>query len=358
MYLRSLSVLLLGATVFLGTARADDDVSTLMKKGRQAFKAGNFDDATRYHRLAAELAEKQGDIAGQGEALGDLGGISIAQGRYDEGKRLCLQSLGILRKTETKRYLPVVLNNLGLISAQSGDYAQAEVYYKEGLRVAAEVNPRDPYAARIHNNLGVFYFTLGEDSRAEKAFKNALGVLEKELGRERVELAPILGNLGGVYVSRKKWKEATSVFDRALLLLQRYPGSNQLDVAGLVENIGMMHYGRENFSQAEEAFRKVYEIRVRVFGSGHPNAATTALNLGGTLLAMGRYEEAERLLVDALKTCETTVGPRSHQTVTTMDKLAQLFRKTGREIEADQMSARVDALRFERDHTVPAEQLQ
>jgi tetratricopeptide (TPR) repeat protein len=273
MCIRTINILLLAGIVFLGTATAEEGLMKLLNSGNQAFGNAKFDEAERYYREAADLAEGRGDAAGRAEALGDLGIVALTRGHYGESQRYLLQALEVLRKTGTKHYLPVVLNNLGDISAQSLHFAQAEAYYKEALRVLQDANPRDVYASRIHNNLGVLYFTLGEDGRAEKAFRNAIAVIEKESGRDSTELVPPLSNLGGLYVSQKNWKDATAVFDRALLILRRPWGSSQLQVATLLEQIGLMHQARAHFSEAARCFARCINS---VLGCSAPHTLRSA----------------------------------------------------------------------------------
>jgi len=132
--MRIVGVLLLAGVVCLGTTVAEESVSSLLSKGRQAFKRGNYSDAARYDRLAADVAEHSGDADQFAEALGDLAGALLAQGRYAESKRLSVKALGILRSSQIKRYVPVVLNNLSrsrrtvaLAADNPGPSAQSQV---------------------------------------------------------------------------------------------------------------------------------------------------------------------------------------------------------------------------------------
>ena len=84
MCLRTIKFLLLAGLVFLGTARAEDDLTTLANNGNQAFLNAKFDDAERFYREAADLAERRGDAAGVGEALGNLGITALTRGRSAE----------------------------------------------------------------------------------------------------------------------------------------------------------------------------------------------------------------------------------------------------------------------------------
>ena len=350
----SLILFLLSAILCQGTRLSADEVAELVKKGREAFQRGNFNDAERYHRLAVEQAEQAGDAVQRAEALGDLGGVLLASGRRAEAMTACLQALEVLRKASSKRYLPVVLNNLGALSSENEEFVQAESYLEESLRVIDEFNPRDPYRARVLNNLGALHYATNNTKRAERDFRQAIGVLEHEYGPNSTELVPLLNNLGAVYVAEKKWDAADALFQRALALLK---DSSGLNLASLLDSIGTMHFVRRNYVGAQEAFRKSYQIRLETFGKVHPAVASSAANLASTLTAQGRYMEAEDLLKSALQAYEMIFGSQSLQVMTTLEKLTEVFRKTSREEAAVLMEQRAKDIRFEREHVVRANAL-
>ena len=357
MQIRPLGSVFLTVTMFLGTAVASPDTSHLLNLGREAAKAGDLDEAERYHRLAVDLAEQSGDSAGLAEAIGDLGGILLARWRLEESKELCLKSLALLRDSKNNRYLPVVLNNLGVISMHRGDYAQSEAYFKESLRSVRAFPRPDAYEARVLNNFGAFYYRIKDLGNAEKAFKKAISVFEKELGPDRAELAPFLSNLGGVYVLRKKWDLATPLFDRALLLLQNSAQPDRLSLAAVLDNQGMMHRLRKNLVAAEKSLRKAHDLRLALLGPENPLVVVTEVKLAGTLRDMGRYEEAEPLYTAALTAYEKTSRLHTMDAATTLEELAHLFRQTSREKNADPLEAKARAIRFELEQTVSARRL-
>lgn len=353
-----IGILLLSGALSSELPVAAEDLSNLLNRGRQAARNGDYNEAERYHRLAADAAANESDPARRAEAIGDLGGVLLAKGRFDEARDLCLNALKLLQTTKTKRYLPVVLNNLGALSNLAGDYEQAERYLKEGVRVAQEFNPSDPYIARVLNNLGVLYYTSGDTGHAEKALKEAIAIIENNFGRDRVELAPLLANLGEVYVTRKKWNASKAQFDRAFSLLESAGQADHIDAAGVLGALGRMEFARGNFAEARTAFRRSYAIRVITFGTDHPVVAATAVNLAATLAALGQYVEAERLYTDAMKVHEKASGARSLQVAATLEKLTELYRKTHREEEADLTEARAKDIRFEIQNVVRVRSLQ
>jgi len=349
----SLSLLLMGI-LCLGVPLFADDLSALIEKGREAYQSGNFHDAERYNRLAVVESERAGDAVKIGEALGDLGGVLLATGRHAEAKTACLRALEVLRNAASKRYLPLVLNNLGALSSENEQFVEAESYLTESLRILDELNPRDPYRARVLNNLGALHYATGNNKRAEKEFRQAINVWEREHGPTSSEMVPLLSNLGGVYVAQKKWDAATTLFNRALSILN---GSSGLNLAGVLDSVGTMHSARGKFGDAQEAFRRSYRIRLDALGKDHPAVASSAAKLASTLSAAGEYKEAEDLLNDALQVYEKTFGSRSFQVVATLEKLTEVFRKTSREEQAVLMAERAKDIRFERSHVVQANAL-
>ena len=340
----------------LGKPASGEDLPSLLAKGRAAFKSGNYEDAERFHRLAVDAAEAGGNKAQRAEAIGDVGGVLTAKGRYDEAESMCLKALGLLREVGIHRYLPVVLNNLGTLSSLRGRYPQAEAYLKESFQVVQKLNPGDLYGARVLNNLGVVHFKSGDRGQAEKDFKQAIAIMENHLGSDHMDLAPLLDNLGGLYVAKRKWATAASLFDRALSLTERL-GPDHPHVANSLDGLGAMHFARKNFAEAQQALERAYAIRLKSLGPGHPAVASTAACLAQTLAASGQEERAELLYNDVLQIYEKTFGSRSTQVAVTLEKLTDLFRKTKREGEASLISARARSIRFELEHVVQADAL-
>ena len=238
-----------------------------------------------------------------------------------------------------------------------GEYAQSEAYFKESLDAVRAFPHPDPYEARVLNNFGALYYTLKDLGKAEKAFKKAISVTEKQLGPDRAEIAPYLSNLGGIYVLRKKWSSATELFDRALSLLDRSGQGDRLGLAGVLDNQGMMFHLQKNFVESERPLRRAYELRLTLLGPENPIVLVTQVKLAGTLREMGRYQEAERLYNDALAIYEKTSRVRSIDAAKTLEGLANLFRQTSRERSAEPLEERAKAIRFDLEHTVSASRL-
>jgi tetratricopeptide (TPR) repeat protein len=357
MWIRIAGVVCLLISILIGTALADPDTLSLLTQGREAAKAGDLTKAERYHRLAVSNAEHNGDPAELAQAIGDLGGILLARGQLTEARELCLKSRAMLLEIKSTHYLPVVLNNLGVISMNTGNYAQSEAYFKDSLKTVRSFARPDPYEARVLNNLGAFYYATKDLDKAEKALKNAISIVEKQLGADRVEIAPLLSNLAGIYVVRKKWSSAGPLLDRALKLLKVSTPPDNVNLAGVLDNLGMMHHLQKNNVESEKLLRQAYDLRVALFGPEAPVVIATAVKLAGALRDLARYAEAEKLYNDALANYEKTSRLNTAEGATALEEFARLLRRTDREKNAEHLESTARTIRFDIDHTISAASL-
>jgi tetratricopeptide (TPR) repeat protein len=353
---RSIAVLVVAGTMTSVTVSNAEDFPALFDRSRAAFSRGDLVEAERSSRLAMAAAEATGKPADVAEALGGHCGISLARAQYGQAQAFCLQALGLLRVHGPRRSIPVVLNNLGGLATEQGDYKEAERYLKEALSVAGQLASGDPYAARILNNLGVLYYRMNRVTEAKAELMKAVALVERQLGRDHPWLPSILGNLGGTYLVQRKWDDAAAVFHRALQVLQQTGLPGALERAGILQNIGFIHYERGNFLQAAEVYRQAYSLRLKQLGQ-QPQAAHSAVSLATALAAAGELEEAERIYREAVAIYRSAGRERSMEMAAALEHLRRLMLQTNRTAAAAEIEEQVQSIRFELENTVRVGQL-
>src|SRR6185436_2449872 len=75
-------------------------------------------------------------------------------------------------------------------------------------------------------------------------------------------------------------------------------------------------------------------------GPEHPLVALTLRNLGNCYVSLGRYAEAEPVLLRSLAIREKVFGPENPELVPTLWSLARLYRSTRRQADLDAVCAR------------------
>jgi len=93
----------------------------------------------------------------------------------------------------------------GIEARDRAEYAKAEKLYRAALREAEAFGPQDPRLATSLNNLGLLYATQGKYAEAMPLLKRALAILEKVLGPKHPNTMTARENYAGLL---KKLNEA------------------------------------------------------------------------------------------------------------------------------------------------------
>ena len=192
----------------------------------------------------------------------------------------------------------------GLAAQYAGDYAQAEVIWRQVLRLA-------PDSAGAYYNLGNALYGQGRFSEAEAAHREAirlkpdnaiayysLGIALQKQGRsseaeaayrEAIRLNPDYARayigLGNALADQRRLGEAEAAYREAIRL--------DPDYAAAYINLGVTLSAQGRLAEAEAAFLEAIRL--------DPNNALAYNNLGATLADRGRYEEAIALYEQALQ---------------------------------------------------------
>jgi len=230
------------------------------------------------------------------------------------------------------------------------DVTVLETLDRASSEVESELSDDPLVAAGVRATLAGTYKAFGEYDKADRHYRYALDVRERELGRRHVDtadtmlglaenivlrrgaldeakalfesalsiyrdnytapderIAGALNNLGLVYKQAGNLEAAESAYLEALLMrkdllanLLSATNSKQKDVASAkndvgqtLNNLGALYRAQRKFEQADEHYRAAIRIRAEALDSAHPDLAKMANNYGKLLYDLGRYEEAE-----------------------------------------------------------------
>ncbi len=109
--------------------------------------------------------------------------------------------------SEDSPHSPLAQRNLGVMYYFADDLISAEKYYRRALAL----NEKEPM---VHNNLGVIYMKQGSYGSAEKEFKKELAI--------NPEYDKALFNLGDLYDRQQRLTEARQLWEEALRINPAY----------------------------------------------------------------------------------------------------------------------------------------
>ncbi len=313
-----------------------------------------------------------------------MGDVYRSLGLFAEGKPLVESALEARQQLRGGRHREVAesLNLLALLEMHLGDNASAEALAREALALRRDLyRAGDPEVAESMSTLGHVLRRQGKFEEAESLYQQALAIREGLHGPRHREVAASIFNLGFSLQWKGDFAAAEEYHRRALQMRRELFGDDHPDVVLSLTFLGWSLQAGGDLDAAEPLFRESLEIGRRLGGErslsvaisswwlgslliqkGEPAAALEyarqaeeiytellpathwalagAAGLRGACLAgLGRFEEAEPLLLDSYVVLERELSQRSVFTLGLLRSIVELYDAWGRPEEADRYRA-------------------
>ena len=253
-------------------------------------RIGEYEEATACYQAALEEWEEAapGDRA---QAMLRLGQVWEKRGDLEEAERWLHQGLGQLdRASDT---LPVLraqfYSELSWLSLRRGDLSVAQERLEQGLALVGTTEHYDVLSS-ILNRLGAVHYNRGEWDEAGECVERALELRER-LG-DLVGYARSLNNLGTLKYANGDWNGALADYERAVELHERIGEVEGLALA--CTNLGVLYTDRGEWTKAKENLRHSFDIAQRI--AQPQQLALAHMNLGRFYLLQERWEECAQHL--------------------------------------------------------------
>jgi serine/threonine protein kinase/tetratricopeptide (TPR) repeat protein len=286
-------------------------------------------------RKALRLQRQHGDTQNIEYARGltNLGAVLEDKGELDQAETLYKKSLAIKRKLPQidEQDIATSLNNLGRIYEAKGNYAAAEPNYKESLAIRlklAQGSPSTELAIGL-SNFASFLENKNDLAGAEAAYRQVLDMRRKLYPATHPKIAVSLNNLGNVLQAEEKIADAERCYREALSIADAASGSDPKIRAIFLRNLASVLVAEGKAVEAEAKAREALSI----FRAKQPNfwrVADTESVLGSCLTALGRFEEAERLLLASYPALESDKGDGAKHAEEARQRIVELYTKWGR----------------------------
>ncbi|MCB9855039.1 MAG: tetratricopeptide repeat protein [Phycisphaerales bacterium] len=190
-----------------------------------------------------------------------------------------------------------------------GEYDKADRHYRFALDVRErELGPRHPDTADVMLGLAEnIVLRRGALDEAQRLFESALAIYRQAYDAPDERIAGALNNLGLVHkqlgdldAAESAYREALSMRKDLLANLLSIGDAKQKDVSAAkndvgqtLNNLGALYRARREFQKADEHYRAAIRIRTEALDAVHPDLAKMANNYGKLLYDLGRFDEAE-----------------------------------------------------------------
>ncbi|MSO53683.1 MAG: tetratricopeptide repeat protein [Rhodospirillales bacterium] len=120
---------------------------------------------------------------------------------------------------------------------------------------------------------GLALYQAGQYAEAAARFEQALDVGEKQLGRDHVTTASLLGNLAETYRSQGRYAEAEPLLRRAVTIIETSQGRNHPSLILVLNSQAAIYVAQGRYSDAEPLHKRALGIAETARGQDHPDVA-------------------------------------------------------------------------------------
>jgi DNA-binding SARP family transcriptional activator/Tfp pilus assembly protein PilF len=219
---------------------------------------GDYSAAIVAAQRAVELAQATQDVSIQAEGHLQWGQALWQQGDHSAARCQLEQALALVQRArawcplDSSRWLEAeILRHLGIVACHQGDYAGAQVYHRQSLRLWHEIGNRWG-ESRALNNLGNISNSLGNHAEARAHYEQSLHI-KREIGDRRGE-AVTLNNLGNILKAQGEYTEAWAYYEQSLYI-KREIGDRQGECITL-GNLGTVSAACGDYVEAKAYFEQ------------------------------------------------------------------------------------------------------
>jgi CHAT domain-containing protein/tetratricopeptide (TPR) repeat protein len=222
------------------------------------------------------------------------GQFIAAREQYEQALAACRRCLG-----DTHSITASVMFNLAELTANIGDFADAERLYNTVISVWSSQRRDHPYVARALDALAQVVEARGDPQRARALYERAL-VIRRRVRPDHPDVAWTLTNLARVTADAGSPVLALRYLEQALEIYERVGTADVPDhLERALELRGEILGRRHDYAGALTNFSEALDNRERFFGASHPLAAQTRSRLAWAEWGLGSSEEALRLSLSA-----------------------------------------------------------
>lgn len=176
-----------------------------------------------------------------------------------------------------------VLNNIGVLYVNFGQYVKAVDYYNKALQLNILIDNKESIG-KINNNIGALYLHLGSYEQAASYFSNAYE-LAKSLG-DKASMLSIQNNLGLIRLDEGKYAEAGRLFKECVSIAEEIGDFGGKGNA--LQNLGNLYLQQK---RADSAFYFL-DLTLQLFDELKKPVSRTWYAIGKTHLLNQNHRQA------------------------------------------------------------------
>ncbi|MBS0556818.1 MAG: diguanylate cyclase [Proteobacteria bacterium] len=265
----------------------DDAAASAVSRGEIAILTGNYDRAESLSNDLAQLAARANLPWAQATAEEYLGVVARRRGHLDEAQAHAQRALALQRALGLAPGTATALSNLGTLARDRGDYATALDLFRQALAIRERTDDQLELTLR---NLALIYRDLGDDATARDYFGRALDVARRH--GDSANYAATLGTWAGFLVDAGEFAPALAAAEESLAVSSAI--GDRPSVGFDVLNSGRALLGLGRLDEADARLHEALAIGREL--NQHEILAHSQVSLAEAALARGDAAQAGRLV--------------------------------------------------------------
>ncbi len=226
-----------------------------------------------------------------------------------------------------------------------GEQNKAMDLYKEGIELSRILyySKTEHYKAGATNSFALYY-KIAEQNMEEISRGKEIHIIDSALfylneiyidSKNTYDYAQSLTGLGDLYIVMGNYSKAEPLYLQAMQIIKNTLGENHTGYAKTLNCLAKLYQDMENYAKAEPLFLQLIEIDKNNLGENDPDYANSLTSLGNLYKVMGYYSKAEPLYLQAMEIIKNTLGETHPDYPNSLNCLAALYQDMGNYAKAE-----------------------
>lgn len=293
-------------------------------------------DDVQSKKLYEQALNEIPDDTARATVFNQMGVAQNQKHRFSDAQKSFSQAVELRKKVlgENDPATLQAMSNLALATYKSGDEVDAEKIYLDCIARKRKVSPKSESLTKSLTNLANLYTDERNCTEAKKYYLEAADVDSAIFGSNSAEAGVDLFNVGVMLQKCQQPSEALVYLDKAHAIFAAL-GDKYGQVRALHYS-SLSHGDMKNYEKASQCSARALVMHEELKGKGHPDTIVHLLAAGDALFAASKYDEAEKLYLQALHNVRSSEHPNNVRLTECNLALAQLYKKENRLDDSEQ----------------------
>ena len=245
------------------------------------------------------------------EAINNLAFVYEEKADHDDAEKLFREGLAMNRRLlgDKHKEIAIGLSNLAYVLQEKGDLSRAEATFRQTLTMQRDLFGNvHPDVAMTLNNLAYVYAALHDTSNELRSQRESLAIYQQLVPGDHPDVARVANQLGFFLTEANQYAEAERQVRDSLGMRRRLLGNAHPDVASSLTSLAILQVATHKYADALDSSREAVKIYSAALSATHWRTAIPASAQGAALAGLGRYAEAEKILLPAYQILTHDIG--------------------------------------------------